>query len=162
MSDALLPDPDDPLYAPYWEGLTRKEVRIRRCLACGEHQWPPRPMCSSCHEVELDWISVPPTGVVYTFTTVHRAFHPSFAERVPYVVVAVDILPGVRMLGELEGRDIETSPIGMAVCAAFPQQPGSILRWKIARSDDDSDLTACKPVLLATDPGGGRNGDEHD
>jgi len=69
--------------------------------------WPADCRCPECGSYELDWVTVPAEGTVYTWT---RTWYPFVAERaaeLPYVVVLVE-LPHAgdsRMLGVLEGGE---------------------------------------------------------
>jgi uncharacterized OB-fold protein len=56
---------------------------------------------------------------VHSFTVLHRAGRPEFAERVPYVVALTETEEGVRLvtnLVEVESSDVQ---IGMAVEVTF-------------------------------------------
>jgi hypothetical protein len=56
-------------------------------------------------------------GTVYSFTVVHRAFVPSLAAKVPYVVaiVALDDIFGIRIVSNLVDVDPPTVRVGLAV-----------------------------------------------
>ncbi|WP_376707648.1 Zn-ribbon domain-containing OB-fold protein [Nocardioides alcanivorans] len=69
-------------------------VVVRRCRACDTVQWPPRPTCGTCHQTAFASHPVDPVGTVHTFSVVHRAFHPWFADRLPYGVAVVDVSGG--------------------------------------------------------------------
>lgn len=125
-------DRGHPLYRGWWDGLDEDEVRLRHCCGCGRRQWPPRPVCVHCGEAEFVWKPGPSEGIVHTFTRMRRAFHPAFAERVPVVLVVVEVDVGVRLLGELLDADPEISPIGRRVGARFVSRPsvGRLLAWR--------------------------------
>lgn len=57
-------------------------------------------------------------GRLYSYTTLHRAGHPAFADRVPYVIALVDLEEGFRSLADLRGAGTEP-PIGLAVLVGF-------------------------------------------
>lgn len=133
MSAALPLDREHPLYRGWWEGVHAGELRLRTCLACDTPQWPPRLVCVACGCPEFDWRPGPQEGVVHTITVMRRAFHPAFADRVPLVLAVVDVVQGVRILGELVDGDPDgASPIGRAVHAAFVDRPpvGRLLAWQ--------------------------------
>jgi hypothetical protein len=57
-------------------------------------------------------------GTVHTYTVVHRAFHPWFVERVPYVVALVDLDEGPRLMTNIVAEP-ETVAIGTRVDVTF-------------------------------------------
>jgi uncharacterized OB-fold protein len=85
---------------PWWQAAADHRLVVQRCSGCGELRHPPGPTCPNCHVFEHDWLELPGTGTVYTYTVVHQQFVPA---DVPYVVVAVDLdgAPGIRMVSNL-------------------------------------------------------------
>ena len=64
------------------------------------------------------WSATAGTGTVYTFTVVRQAFIPSLADKLPYVVVAVDLDGGRRgpaSVSNLVDVDPDEVAIGMPV-----------------------------------------------
>lgn len=115
MNARPLPRPTE-LSQPHWDGCRDGVLRVQRCRACGTHVFIPQPLCTHCSAGELDWVNCAGTGVVYSFTVVHRAPHPAFAT--PYVVAIVSLDEGFAMLANLE-CDPRRAAIGMRVRAAF-------------------------------------------
>jgi uncharacterized OB-fold protein len=110
-----LPRPTE-LSRPHWDGCREGVLRVQRCRACGAHVFIPQPLCTSCFSGELDWVNCAGTGVVYSFTVVHRAPHPAFAT--PYVVAIVSLDEGFEMLANLECEP-ERATVGMRVRVGF-------------------------------------------
>jgi uncharacterized OB-fold protein len=77
---------------------------------------------------------VPPTGVVWSYAVYHRAFHPSFRDDVPYVVVAVELDDGPMLIARSADGHGHRPAIGSRVVGAFdPVTPEvTLLRWKEA------------------------------
>lgn len=115
MSGRPLPQPS-ALSRPHWQGCREGVLRVQRCRACGTHVFIPQPLCSSCFSDALDWVDSAGQGVVYSFTVVHRAPHPSF--ETPYVVAIVALDEGFEMLANLDCEPAHTA-IGMRVQVAF-------------------------------------------
>lgn len=129
-----LPAGPAPAYATYLGGLRARRVVVPKCRRCGDLVWPPRPVCPHCRGTEFTGHELPGRGVVYTYTIVRRAFHPWFAERVPYGVVVGDLGQGVRILGSLFGPDAERLACGVAVVARFDVSgPVPVLEWELGR-----------------------------
>ena len=78
-----------------------------------------RALCPHCHREALEWVPAAGTGVVYSFTVVHRPAGPAFADRVPYVVALIDLDEGVRMLSTLRIADPARARVGQRVSVTF-------------------------------------------
>jgi uncharacterized protein len=94
-----------PLFRDFVDAQGAGRLVVRRCTGCEHVQWPPREFCGRCRGTEFTPHEVEPSGVVYTFTVVHRAFHPWFADRVPYGVAVVELGDGIRLTGLFEPVD---------------------------------------------------------
>lgn len=99
------------------------------CPLCGITYVPPRLYCERCFDQLDEWVEVPPTGRVYTFTTVHLDLD---GNRLPgpriMAFVQLDGADGglVHFIGEAQPEDI---CIGTRVEAVFKdkeERKGSI------------------------------------
>jgi uncharacterized OB-fold protein len=106
---------------PWWQAAARHRLLVQACGACGRRQLPPGPMCRRCRAFDPGWHEVPGTGVIYTYTVVHRALIPSLAARLPYVVVVVDLDEGdgARLVSNLVGEETARPAVGMRVCVVW-------------------------------------------
>ncbi len=119
MNSMTRPYPEiTPLTAPYWEGLRAYRLRLQRCAACGKVRHYPRPLCDICYSFAVDWIDAAGIGTVHSWTVAYHAFHPSFKADIPYTLVTVDLLEGVRMQAPLRG-DASGLKIGARVTLRF-------------------------------------------
>ena len=102
---------------PWWEAAAAHRLVVQRCAACGATRHPPGPICPRCHAFEHGWQELSGRGTVYTYTIVHRAFVPSLADRLPYVVVVVELegAGGARLLSNLVDTEPAAVRVGMAV-----------------------------------------------
>jgi uncharacterized OB-fold protein len=93
----------DALTSAFWDGCREGELRILRCDRCGRYIHWPRPVCSACLSTELSPRRVSGRGVLYSYTIADQAFHPWFADKVPYVLIVVELeeQPGLRMISNL-------------------------------------------------------------
>ncbi|QSO49934.1 Zn-ribbon domain-containing OB-fold protein [Alicyclobacillus mengziensis] len=103
--------------APFWEGLQRHELWIQRCDDCEKYIFYPRSICPHCFSTDVSYVKAAGTGVIYSYTVVHRAFGP-FAAEAPFVVGLVDLDEGVRMMARIRGLREEVA-IGERVRVAF-------------------------------------------
>jgi uncharacterized OB-fold protein len=91
----------------YWEGLALRELRVRVCDACGRGACPPLPGCPHCGHEHGHVVTCAGDGSLYTWTVCHVAFDSAFADDVPYVVGAVDLPEGARVMARVEGVAID-------------------------------------------------------
>lgn len=89
------------LSRPYWDGLERGVLLLQRCAQCGKFRHYPRLVCDRCYSLEVQWVEACGRGEVHSWTVAHHAFHPGFAEELPYVLAVVDLQEGVRAMGRL-------------------------------------------------------------
>jgi len=105
----------------FWEGTLVGELRVQRCTACGARQLPGGPCCSSCWSRDLVWEAVSGCGTVFSFTVVRHAFHPSFADRVPYVLADIRLDEGPILTSNVTDVAVEEVRIGMPVRVWFDE-----------------------------------------
>jgi hypothetical protein len=103
----------------FYAWCARGELRLRRCNACRAWCHVPRVVCPECAARDWSWEPVRGTGRVFTWTVVHRAMHPAFADDVPYAVVVVELDEGPRLVTRLVDCPHEELRMGMPVEVAF-------------------------------------------
>jgi uncharacterized OB-fold protein len=71
-----------------------------RCEACGRFIHPPRAICRFCLCTELVPTELSGRATLYTWTVAEQAFHPFFADKLPYVYAVVELeeQAGLRMV----------------------------------------------------------------
>jgi uncharacterized OB-fold protein len=104
----------------WWEAASQHRLVVQRCTDCGQTRHPPGPVCPRCRSTEAQWSELPGTGTVFTFTVVRQAFIPSLADRIPYVVAALELdgadgADGARIVSNLIGIDPADVRIGLRV-----------------------------------------------
>jgi uncharacterized OB-fold protein len=123
MSDHPAPPPvtPSPLTEFFWEGANHGELRIQRCQACGTYIHLPRPVCRRCLSFDLRGEAVSGRATLYTYTVTMKAFHPFFAERVPYVIATVELAeqPGLMLMSNLVDVAEADISIGMDLTVDF-------------------------------------------
>jgi len=105
----------------FWEAASDHRLVVQTCDACAKTRHPPGPVCPVCHSMKSHWAELPGTGSVYTYTVVRQAFIPALADRLPYVVVAVDLdeAGGARLVSDLVDTAVDEVRIGMPVEVAW-------------------------------------------
>ena len=76
--------------------------------------------------METTWKKAKGRGAVHSWTGCHHAFHPGFKRELPYIVVTVDMLEGIRMIGQAAGLTTESLQIGLPVELDFLDIDASI------------------------------------
>lgn len=105
--------------ARYWQALAASRIELPRCTACARLVFYPRPFCPACHGEQLEWEEIAGAGRVYTFSTVHRATHPWFMDKTPYVYAVVELDAGVRLPTTIVGCEPGAVSVGLRVEPVF-------------------------------------------
>lgn len=100
-----LPSPEA---ARFWEACRAHELWLPFCRACRKFYWYPRDFCPTCGSRDVEWRQSSGRGRVHTFAIHYRAWHPGWADDVPYVTALVDLDDGVRIFTNLVG--VEPDP----------------------------------------------------
>ena len=120
MSSPPRPVPDPDISgAPFWEAAARHELVLQTCASCGTIRHPPRPMCPVCNSMEYTFEQASGRGRIWSWVIAHAPVLPSFAQKVPYNVVVVELDEGVRMVGNLFDVDNDAIEEGMPVTVDF-------------------------------------------
>ncbi len=84
----------------YFADLRQHLLPYYQCATCDIAYSHPLEWCTQCAgEVERRWSCG--EGTLYSYTTLHRAGHPAFADAVPYTIALVDFPEGFRTLAGL-------------------------------------------------------------
>jgi hypothetical protein len=115
------PDLDWPVARPFWEGCRAGELRLPGCTGCGRFVWYPAAVCRACGGEAHEWTRVSGRGRLFTWVTVHRAFLPGWADRVPYVTALVELEedPRVRLATFLRAVPPGGLAAGLPVAVVF-------------------------------------------
>jgi uncharacterized OB-fold protein len=114
---------NDVSYEAY---LKEEKLMGSKCRSCGARFLPPRPICTECHEPEMDWEEVEGQGKLVSFTCI-AVGPPSmkaegFDRNNPYCLGVVELEGGVRVVARIQGvdtRNPETIRIGMSLSARY-------------------------------------------
>ena len=138
----ILPNVEDPVSAPFWEGCAAGELRYQTCAACGRFRHPPRPMCPHCNSLDSTWLVASGRGTIWSFVIAHPPLLAAYAEQAPYpvAVITLDEDPALRLVGNVvrtpDGPLGELGPddlaIGDAVEAVYPTAVDDVVipRWR--------------------------------
>ena len=110
----------------YEQYLAENKLMGSKCAQCGAVFTPPRPICTSCHATEMEWIEMKGTGKLAGFTciTVGPSFmaEEGYDRNNPYCVGVVELDEGTRVDARIEGVDAanpDTIQVGMPLKVKF-------------------------------------------
>jgi uncharacterized protein len=109
-AEITVPAPErDALNTPYWDSLAHGALSFQRCSAC-DHAWlPARSECPACLADQYHWEKAKGGAKLISWVVYHTAFHPAFAQRLPYNVAVVELDEGPRLISNVIGvEDAET------------------------------------------------------
>jgi uncharacterized protein len=67
------------------------EFRLQRGKKSGLLRYPPTTACPWTGERESEWVLVKGKGTVHSYGEVHHAIQPAFKDKVPYLILVVDL-----------------------------------------------------------------------
>ena len=106
----------DRLTQTFWDAAKEDRLVAPRCTNCGTFRLPPSAYCFSCQHRETEWVELPGTGRIFTFTVVRHPLHPDLALVCPYASGVVELDgtqgAGARMLVNIIDCDPDTLTIG--------------------------------------------------
>ncbi len=110
----------DPATEPYFNAAGQGVLRLRRCTACTQVHWYPRPVCPFC-QGDTAWEDAAGTGTIYSLSVTRRA------GPVPYALAYVALDEGVTMLTNIVDADLDTLRIGQRVRVCFKPAEGGAM-----------------------------------
>jgi uncharacterized OB-fold protein len=116
----VLPAPSE-LTAFFWDGARQGRLLIQQCNNCHRYQHPPEPICHHCLSFDLGSGEVSGRGTVYTYEIATQAFHPYFADKLPYVIGVVELAeqPNLKLITNLVDFPDGTLAVGAPVQVRF-------------------------------------------
>ena len=125
----------DGLDAPYWLGTRAHELRAQQCARCGTFRWSPEWLCYACHSFDTNWVTLEPTGVLFSYQRIWHPASPVLASAGPYITVLVELpqAGNIRMLGNYAGDHTDQLHIGEPMHAQFEDHdaelPYTLVQW---------------------------------
>ena len=75
----------------YFDYCAQHDFRLQRSPKSGLFRYPPTTACPWSGDREAEWVSVDGRGAVHSYTEVHHAIQPAFRDKVPYLILLVDL-----------------------------------------------------------------------
>ena len=127
-----LPRGDD-LHSEFYEFCKDHELRFQRCFDCKAWRHMPRDSCEACGSFNWNWEVSSGKATLFSWTIVHRALHPAFADEIPYTVVVVEMEEGVRLVSRLVDVSNEELKLGLPLEAVFEEVTPEITLHKFRK-----------------------------
>lgn len=110
---------------PFWEAASRHELVASRCADCATFRMPPTPFCPTCQSQRIDWVTLPGTGTIYSYTVVSRAIFPGMEDSLPYVpaIITLDGADGIRLISNVIDSPIDAIAIDARVSLLWQDLP---------------------------------------
>lgn len=109
----------------FYTALREGRLTTTRCPRDRLLHWPPRVACPKCHTTDLEWVDLPSSGRVYSFSAVLAGAPLGMEADVPFVVGLVDLEgTDLRLFGRIVGRPWTDCTIGMPVQLETFDVPG--------------------------------------
>jgi uncharacterized OB-fold protein len=112
----------------FWTACAERRFTLPRCTGCNRLRWYLLPTCPRCHAVGYDWAELSGDATLFTFTVVHRGFHPDVNDQIPYVTAFV--IPtedeDVRFVTRLIDFAIDRLRIGTPMQVVFTESNGRL------------------------------------
>lgn len=89
-------------------------LRGSRCLDCGELGFPVRQLCPTCGSPQINDVTLPRHGTVWTFTVLH-ARPPGYEGPCPYALGVVELAEELRITTLITADELSDLRIGDAV-----------------------------------------------
>ncbi len=109
----------EELHGEFYQFCKAHELRFQRCLECGAWRHMPRESCEACGSFDWNWQASSGKATLFSWTIIHRALHPAFAEEVPYAAVVVEMEEGVRLVSRLHDVANDELRIGLPLEILF-------------------------------------------
>ena len=106
------------LTQPFWDAAREGKLMLQFDKATGKPQFWPRPVSIHSGRGDMEWREVSGKGKLYAWTEVHVPL-PGFEDVAPYVLAAVELDEGVRIMSRLTNVKASDLTAGMAVKVAW-------------------------------------------
>jgi uncharacterized OB-fold protein len=113
----ITPPPLNPETQPFWDAVAEGKLLYKKCGACGEPHFYPRPHCPFCFSDNVEWQQASGRGTIYTYSVMRRA-------PVPYAIAYVTLAEGPTMMTNIVDCDLDSIKIGQPVRLIFKPSDG--------------------------------------
>lgn len=116
--DYPLPEIDNPITKPFWDGCRAHKLMIQREVDTGIAFWPPKPIYWKGGG-KLEWFECSGRGRIYSYVVGYEPFLPAFQDLLPHIMVLVKLDEGARLVGYMVGCKPDEMSFDMKVRVVF-------------------------------------------
>jgi len=102
---------------PFFDAARNNQLAVQKCDNCGTLRFPAAPLCLACDSPKASWVPVSGKGEVFSFTIMHRAYHPAI--KVPYTLAVIELKEGAKITSNVVGIQPSKVKCGMPVEVVF-------------------------------------------
>ncbi len=102
---------------PFFDAARNNQLALQKCDDCGKLRFPAAPLCLACDSPKASWVPVSGKGEVFSFTIMHRAYHPAI--KVPYTLAVIELKEGAKITSNVIGIEPAKVKCGMPVEVVF-------------------------------------------
>ncbi len=105
----------------FWDGCKNHELWLPFCRDCRRFYFYPRDFCPQCFGWDTEWRRASGRGRIYSYAIHYRAWHPAWADEVPYISALVELEEGPRLYTNIVGVEPDPQKVqcDMAVEVVF-------------------------------------------
>lgn len=122
--DYPLPDLDDPVMRPFWEGARVGKLMLQREVNTHRVHWPPKPLY--WREAPLEWFEASGRGKLLSYVVAYEPFLPAFQHLLPLVLAIVETEEGARLVTYLVHCRPEEVHFDMPLRVVFQRLTASV------------------------------------
>lgn len=132
--DYPLPDLEDPVMRPFWEGARQGKLLLQRERDTHRVHWPPKPLY--WREAALEWFEASGRGSVFSYVVAYEPVLPAFEHLLPLVLAVVETEEGARLVTYLVHCPPQEVCFGMPVRVVFQRLTDAVVLplWEPAAS----------------------------
>jgi uncharacterized OB-fold protein len=123
---------------PFWRAGLDGHLALQHCDACGHIRYPVSTICPVCLSPTATWKPLAGLGTVSTYVVFERAYDPSWADEVPYVVALVELDEGPTMLTNVVQIDPAAVRVGQRVEVTFIRRSADAVLPQFRPTDRDA------------------------
>ncbi len=123
--DYPLPDLEDPVMRPFWEGARQGKLLLQRERRTHRLHWPPKPLY--WQEAPLEWFEASGKGRVFSYVIAYEPFLPAFQHLLPLPLAIVETEEGARLVTYLVRCRPEDVYFGMPVQVVFKRLTSEVV-----------------------------------
>ena len=140
-----------PETKPYWEGLTKRELRLCRCRNCGEVFFPPSNVCPRCSGKSVEWVKASGRAALYSYVISERPL-PEWGADGAMCVAHVVLEEGPSLVSTVVNCDQTTAALCLdmplrAVFLPFGEEGSDVVTMLCFEPDD----SAAKDDVISRD-----------